>query len=230
MNWYKEAQQNNWIITKLVSSFGTAAVLVLVGMYGLQGLSSQYQSNPQQIEQQAKQIAENPEQQTQIPQEATVEPIPDFQNITEEQPEQQIAEPQVAEPQKSVNINIDKIWEIESSRGTNPNMDLNNKKARGHYQFLKPTWDECVSRMGKNWDWWNGAMDYGKSTQVANYYFNKRIPDMLNYYDITDSVDTRIAAYDWGIGKLLKVWKELGENWKSVAPSETKEYIEKYNN
>ncbi|MCD6435561.1 MAG: hypothetical protein J7L15_04165 [Clostridiales bacterium] len=219
MNWYKEAQQNNWIITKLVSMFGTASVLTLISMYGLQGLNSQYQSNPQQVEQQAKQIQqEEPTQSIEQPQ---------FSNRSTKNT---VIEDPVIEQSQEVNINLDKIWEIESSRGTDPRMGMNNKKARGHYQFLKPTWDECVSKMGKDWNWWDGAMDYNKSTQVADFYLNKRIPEMLKYYDIPDSVDNRIGAYDWGIGKMLKVWKKYKENWKSKVPLETTEYIQKYNN
>ena len=84
--------------------------------------------------------------------------------------------------------------------------------------------------MGKDWDWYNDSMDYEKSKAVADYYLNKRIPQMLDYYDITDNVDNRLGAYNWGIGVLLKKWKEFGEDWKQYAPEETQGYLTKYYN
>jgi len=85
LNWYKQAQGDNWIITKLVSMFGIAAVLSLVGVYGLQGLAYQYQSNPQQIEQQAKQVQQSSQA---SPEPAWVEEQPTFQNNIVEEKQQ----------------------------------------------------------------------------------------------------------------------------------------------
>ena len=222
MNWYKEAQkQNNWVITKLVSMFGTAAVLTLVSLHGMQGLASQYEANPQQIEQQAKQIQQQEEP-------AQVIEQPQFSNIPTEEPA--IEEPVVEAPQ-AVNINLDKIWEIESSSGKDPDMKKpNGAGALGHFQFLRKTWDEMVGKMGQNWDWRTGALDYDKSKAVADFYLNKRIPSMLNYYDIPDTIETRLGSYNWGIGHVLKAYKQFGDDWISHSNSETQGYIQKYNN
>ncbi|GAH18133.1 unnamed protein product, partial [marine sediment metagenome] len=48
------------------------------------------------------------------------------------------------------------------------------------------------------------------------------------YYDIPDTVATRLGAYDWGIGNLRKAWEKYGENWSNYAPGETQDYIIKY--
>ena len=69
---------------------------------------------------------------------------------------------------------------------------------------------------------------YEKSKQVADFYLNKRIPEMLNSYNIPDNIETRIGAYDWGIEYLKKVWEKYGEQWLVHSPTETQEYIEKY--
>jgi hypothetical protein len=77
-------------------------------------------------------------------------------------------------------------------------------------------------------DWWNGSMDIEKSRVVADYYYNTRIPQMLNTYGIEDNINTRIAAYNWGIGYLLNAWKQYGQDWLNYAPKETQNYIKTY--
>jgi muramidase (phage lysozyme) len=209
MNWYKQAQQKN-IISKMVSIIGMATVLLVLSFKGMtmQELSQEYQMNPQKVIQEAKQIEEmqfHPKEVEQIP-------------IQETSPKA------ISGP-----IDLDKIWTIESSRGTDPRMnEPNTSGALGHFQFLKGTWDEMVSKMGKDWDWKTGALDYNKSRAVADYYFNKRIPQMLNYYKIPDTVKTRIACYSWGIGHLKNEYENYKENWERVAPQETIDYFAKY--
>ena len=56
--------------------------------------------------------------------------------------------------------------------------------------------------------------------KVAEWYLNKRIPTMLNYYNIEDTVENRLFAYNAGIGKVKK----------GIMPLETKNYIKKYEN
>jgi len=209
MNWYKTAQEkDNWIITKLVTSLGMASILGLLALRGMTmpELAREYQENPQKVVQEAKQV----EQQEQYKNLAPIET---------EKKEQEVG-----------NIDLDRIWQIESSRGTDPDMGRSESGARGHFQFMKPTWNEMVKLMGKDWDWWNDSMDYEKSRQVADFYFNKRIPEMLNAYNITDTIETRIGAYSWGIGYLRKTWEKYGENWLNAppTPTETQDYVVKY--
>ena len=123
-------------------------------------------------------------------------------------------------------IDLDAIWFIESSNGKN----LWNKKsrARGHYQFLETTWNECIGKIEVDWDWWTCSMDRYKSRLVADYYYNIEIPRLLKHYNIDDNINTRIACYSWGIGHLNKNWKLYNNKWLEFAPDETKKYIEKY--
>jgi hypothetical protein len=57
-----------------------------------------------------------------------------------------------------------------------------------------------------------------KAKIVANWYMNKRIPQMLKHYKRKDTIENRLWCYNAGIGMLLK----------GIKPKETKEYINKY--
>lgn len=63
MNWYKTAQ-NNWKITKMVSTIGMGTILALLALKGMTmpDLAEQFQQNPQQVVQEARQVQEQQEQ------------------------------------------------------------------------------------------------------------------------------------------------------------------------
>jgi soluble lytic murein transglycosylase-like protein len=54
---------------------------------------------------------------------------------------------------------------------------------------------------------------------VADWYMNTRIPEMLDYFEIEDTIDNRLAAYNFGIGNVKN---------KKALPKETRNYIKKY--
>ncbi|MHA1468992.1 MAG: transglycosylase SLT domain-containing protein [Candidatus Asgardarchaeia archaeon] len=200
MNWYKKAQMNKEA-KGLWTAFGFLAVPAIALLLGVSvfDIENRIKENPQELTQQVQQA----QQEKQAPQ-----------------------EPQVQQVENApINIDINKIWGIESSSGQDPNMDRSKAGARGHFQFLEKTWNEMMSRMGKNWDWWNGSMDYNKSSQVADYYLNQRIPQMLKYYNIPDNIETRLGSYDWGIGNVKNAWEKYGEDWIAHSPTETQNYI-----
>jgi len=60
---------------------------------------------------------------------------------------------------------------------------------------------------------------------VASWYF-KEVNRMLNFYEIPVSITTVIASYNWGIGNVVK-WYKNGASFKEL-PQETQEYIKKY--
>jgi membrane-bound lytic murein transglycosylase MltF len=86
--------------------------------------------------------------------------------------------------------------------------------------------------MGKagdpEWSWGQGRFDKEKNVAVGSYYMNVEIPRLLKSFQVPDSVETRLAAYNWGIGGVHKAYKRLGDKWLSAAPQETKDYIRKY--
>jgi hypothetical protein len=199
MNWYKKSQLNKE---------ADGLLQALIGGIGITAIATMLGWTAPNVE---KAIQENPKEL--------------LQQIQQVQEQEKIP---IEKIEPTQNITIDKIWEIESSRGKDPNMDKNPSGARGHFQFLEATWDECVRRMGKDWDWWNGSMDYKKSSQVADFYLNTRIPELLNSRGIDDNINTRLAAYNWGIGNLSKAIDKYKNSWIQFAPSETSNYIIKY--
>ena len=213
-----------------MSLFGTAAVMAVLAMPGMseEDLSRQYQENPQQVIQQVQQA----QPQQSISEDSLINSLEEGKVdappvLPEEKKNTPV--PEVAQPSISNDIDLSKIWQIESTSGQDPAMhEPNSSGALGHFQFLEGTWNEMVGRMGKNWDWRTGALDYNKSKAVSDYYLNKRIPSMLNYFGIPDTIKTRIACYSWGIGHLKNAYEEHGEGWESVAPQETKDYFVKY--
>jgi hypothetical protein len=54
--------------------------------------------------------------------------------------------------------------------------------------------------------------------KVADWYLNKRIPQLLKHYKLPDTLDNRLVCYNAGIGKLCK----------GIIPQESKNYIKKY--
>lgn len=124
----------------------------------------------------------------------------------------------------AVEIDYNKIIQIESSGRETA---TSRTGARGLMQIQKPTWGECTQGLDVKWDW-SEAYEGRKNIVVGIYYLDHRIPQMLRYYKIPDTIETRITAYNWGIGNLLKCYRKHGRRWQQHLPNETKSYINKY--
>ncbi len=206
MNWYKKRLKEAGWKSNLFMGLSIPVIATLLGISILK-VNKQIEENPQALSQQIQQLQTTDN------------------DLISELNQENIVDTNYNQP---VDINLDKIWMIESSKGQDPNMDKNTSGARGHFQFMQNTWNEIVGKMGVNWDWKNGSMDYNKSKQVADYHLNTRIPEMLNYYNIPDSIETRLGAYNWGVGNIKKLWDKYGEDWLKYSPTETQGYIAKY--
>lgn len=126
----------------------------------------------------------------------------------------------VEEPAEKVSVDMKKIASIESSN--DPKAENSRTGARGLTQIMQPTWEEMVEKMGVDWSW-DEAFDADKNLRVGMYYMNIEIPRLLRHYNIEDTVENRLVAYNWGVGNLSKVGIE-------GAPQETVDYIKKYAN
>ncbi|MFW6311629.1 MAG: transglycosylase SLT domain-containing protein [Nanoarchaeota archaeon] len=126
---------------------------------------------------------------------------------------------QAADQEADIKINMDIIKEIESSG--NPQAYNQTSGASGlyqitniclndynHYHTIQYTKDQLF----------NPEINY----KVADWYINKRIPQLLEYYNLPDTVKNRLIAYNAGITKV----KAYMLNKK--IPQETKNYIKKY--
>ena len=119
-----------------------------------------------------------------------------------------------------VYIDMQKIRMIESSG--NPRAYNKYSHARGLYQITPIVLTE-----------WNNFHPSDKHTleqlfssrinsKIAHWYMNHRIPQMLKYYGIEDTVENRLISYNAGISYVVGNGK--------VLPSETVNYIRKYHN
>ena len=67
---------------------------------------------------------------------------------------------------------------------------------------------------GMRGDLWDAKFNM----QVANWYMNKRIPQLLKHYKQSDTLENRLIAYNAGIRSVIK----------HRMPRETSDYINKY--
>lgn len=122
-------------------------------------------------------------------------------------------------------VDLNKIIYVESSGRPHVSSGVG---ARGLMQLMRNTWGEVIQKLNVDWDW-DDAYDPYKNIIAGTYYINHRIPGMLRYYGIEDTIETRIAAYNWGIGNLNKIYKKYGkDNWFSYAHPDVKDYVKKY--
>lgn len=235
MNWYKKAKYNltkeaammedvqKWL--KYLGLFGAIGYIGAVGLVTMDRIIKEYPDDPIAVKKQIINEINNKNINISQPSSAIVPEI--NPEVIEETIQPGTEDNYTQEDNSTVlTINLDKILQIESTGGINNwNKDT---RARGPYQFVKKTWKEIVNTMGQNWDWWTDSMDMTKSRQVSDFYYNIDIPRMLKYYKIPDSFESRIAAYNWGIGNLYKLYQQYGNEWINYLPQETLKYIKDY--
>lgn len=127
---------------------------------------------------------------------------------------------------KNPTINIELISKIESS--DNPKAVSKDGKHFGLCQISEAVWNEETKKMyGYALPFWH-VYDGDINKNVASYYYNVTIPKYLTHYNIPVNKDTIIAAYNYGIGNLVKVYNPAKSNWIDDLPLETVNYIYKY--
>jgi hypothetical protein len=112
-------------------------------------------------------------------------------------------------------VNLNKICTIES----NCRDDAFNKKeeARGRYQ-IRPAVLQEYNQAHRIKITSQELHHPTKAKIVAEWYFNKRIPQMIRHFGLVDSDINRIVAWNAGISNLKK----------GRVPELTKRYIRKY--
>jgi hypothetical protein len=115
-------------------------------------------------------------------------------------------------------VDLDAIAQIESSGCKNKISTRPGDPSFGCHQITPPTLQEFNSYNKKFYtknDLLNDAISY----EVAEWYLNKRIPQMIRYFGKPDTLENRLIAYNAGIS-YVKTGKPI--------PSITKKYLEKY--
>ena len=118
-----------------------------------------------------------------------------------------------------VYVDMHKIRMIESSG--NPRAYNVSSQARGLYQVTPIVLVE--------WNTYHPHAQYtveqlfssSINSSIAHWYMNYRIPQMIHHYGKQDTVHNRLVAYNAGISYVVH---------SKVLPSETIQYIAKYNN
>ena len=112
-------------------------------------------------------------------------------------------------------INLNKIKQIESHG--NPLAYNKSSGARGLYQITQICLDEYNNYNNKSYNS-NDLFIPSINEAIASWYLEKRIPQMLKYYNLEVTVENILWAYNGGIGKVRK----------NIMDKETENYIEKY--
>ena len=112
-------------------------------------------------------------------------------------------------------IDLDIIAKIES----NYNVKAYNKKsgARGLYQ-ITPVCLEDYNKYNKAAVTLNDLFSPEVNKKIAKWYLEKRIPQMLKYYNIKITWDNVLWCYNGGIGRVKK----------NIMDNETLLYTERY--
>jgi hypothetical protein len=211
--WYKEAKKGDW-----AGFFASIpiAFLIALGVY-----HNWTTDNPEKVKENIINSYNTPE-----------EALRDIQGVSSSSTEpSQLPQDRAGSPSAPLSnpstIDVYRIVEIESSG--NPLARNRRSGARGLMQIMEGTWNEITNRLGYDWSF-NEAYDAEKNMTIGNYYMNTEIPRLLSHFNIPDTIETRLAAYNWGIGNLNDIYKRYGEGWINHIPSETENYIKKYRN
>ena len=116
----------------------------------------------------------------------------------------------------SADVDMDIIAEIESSG--DPLAYNPGSKATGAWQ-VTPICLADYNNYNNTQYTLKDMFNQGKCYEVAFWYLNNRIPQMLRYYGRPVTIDNILICYNWGIGHLVNDDK---------LPKETKDYLIKY--
>jgi hypothetical protein len=115
----------------------------------------------------------------------------------------------------STDIDMNKVYSIESSNNPNAHNKSSNAKGLGQITpIVLKEWNN-LNPKDKHSDADLFKADVNK--KIASWYMNKRIPQMLKAKGLKDTLDNRLVAYNAGISKVGK-----------ILPRETADYIKKY--
>lgn len=126
--------------------------------------------------------------------------------------------------QAKTQINYQAIEQIESAG--NPKAYNKNSRAIGLRQItpiVLKDWNEChPNETYVSSDLFNQVVN----RKIGNWYIDIRIPKYLRQFHLKDSIENRLASYNWGIGNVRRI-KDARENFERL-PKETQNYISKY--
>lgn len=201
----------NWYLTKKLKDLAKPAILMAPLGLGLSGDNIPTQETTSPVIQ--TQPTTKPSQPASQP---TTQPIA--------KPVQKAPATKPAENQ-TVSIDVKKIIQIESSGKANAQ---NASGAAGLMQVMPATWEDIANKIGKYQGFNKYKYNEKANVEIGSYYMNTEIPRLLKAFKLPDSVEMRLAAYNWGIGNVKKAYEAYGKDWVLQLPQETANYIKKY--
>jgi len=90
--------------------------------------------------------------------------------------------------------------------------------ATGVAQVMKDTGPEAAALAGLPWDEKLWKTDAAYNSAIGRAYMDKQLEDFGSY-------DKALAAYNWGPARLRRAIQAKGDDWKSLLPTETRNYI-----
>lgn len=112
-------------------------------------------------------------------------------------------------------VNLDIISKIESNN--NPLAYNYKSKAIGLYQITSICLND-YNLVNNTCYELTDLLSAKFNQKIAIWYFKKRIPQLLKYFGLSDTLENRLWAYNVGIGKVVK----------GIMPKETQNYIKRY--
>lgn len=115
---------------------------------------------------------------------------------------------------------INRIIEIESH---------GNPLARGRagelglMQIREATWKEVCRLVEADWPF-EDAINPFRNIMVGTTLWRTVIPGYLKAYGLPDNPYMRLAAYNWGIGNLVKHYRRHGTRWLEELPTQVHGY------
>jgi hypothetical protein len=224
----------NWYLKQKMKNLAPALLLGPLGLgLGPKG-DDKHQQPPAPVVQPAQpaQPAKHPAKLTTQPsttQPSTTQPSATQPSTPTELPKEPAKpDPKPIAPQaQSVSIDVNKIIQIESNGHRKA---TNSSGAAGLMQIMPATWEEIANKIGQFKGFQKYKFNRKANVTIGTYYMNKEIPRLLKSFNLPDDVDMRLAAYNYGVGNVKKVYESYGEDWKLHLPQETADYLKKYHN
>lgn len=119
---------------------------------------------------------------------------------------------------------INRVIEIES-RG-DPNA-IGAAGERGLMQILPGAWADASAYLMVHWPF-EDAFDPVKNIIIGSAYYDQVIPRYLTHYGVPDTPYTRLAAYNWGIGKVGNCYARHGQHWFDHVPASVRRHCLKW--
>jgi soluble lytic murein transglycosylase-like protein len=119
---------------------------------------------------------------------------------------------------------VNRMIQIESSG--DPNC-VGPVGERGLLQIRRATWRDICEDLDVEWSY-DEAFDPAHNLIAGSYYWRDMLPRYLRHYGLPDSAYLRLAAYNWGIGNVVKTYDRHGREWFEHVPPSVRRHCHRW--